>query len=57
MLACLRKTSIKILFVSSFSLYTSLGLGTHLFDKVPRPGDSAVTFEVFESSCHLLLPV
>jgi len=32
-----------------------LGLGTHLFVKVPRPGDSEVTFSVFESSCHLLL--
>jgi len=26
-----------------------LGLGTHLFVKVPRPGDSEVTFSVFES--------
>jgi len=25
----------------------SLGLGTHLFLKVPRPGDSEVTFAVF----------
>jgi len=33
-----------------------IGLGTHLFVKVPRPGDSEVTFLVFESSCHLLLP-
>jgi len=33
------------------------GLGTHLFVKVPRPGDSEVTFSVFESSYHLLLPV
>jgi len=24
-----------------------LGLGTHLFVKVPRPGDSEVTFSVF----------
>jgi len=32
-------------------------LGTHLFVKVSRPGDSEVTFAVFESSCHLLLPV
>jgi len=31
-------------------------LGTHLFVKVPRPGDSIVTFSVFKSSCHLLLP-
>jgi len=35
----------------------ALGLGTHLFVKVPRPGDSEVTFVVFESSCHLSLPV
>jgi len=31
-------------------------LGTHLFVKVPRPGDSEVTFSVFESSRHHLLP-
>jgi len=35
----------------------TLGLGIHLFVKVPRPGDSEVTSSVFESSCHLLLPV
>jgi len=34
-----------------------LGLGTHLFVKVPRPGNSEVTFAFFESSCHLLLQV
>jgi len=33
------------------------GLGTHLFVKVRRPGDSEGIFSVFESSCHLLLPV
>jgi len=33
------------------------GLGTHLFVKVSRPGDSEVIFSVFESNCHLLLPV
>jgi len=32
-------------------------LGTHLFVKLPQSGDSEVTFLVFESSCHLLLPV
>jgi len=32
-----------------------LGLGTYLFVKVPRPGDSEVTFSVFESICHLLV--
>jgi len=34
-----------------------LGLGTYLFVKAPRPGNSEVTFSVLESSCHLLLPV
>jgi len=34
-----------------------LGLGTHLFVTVPQPGDSEVTFSVFESSYHLLIPV
>jgi len=34
-----------------------LGLGTHLFVKVPRPGDSEVTFLVFQSSFHLFLPL
>jgi len=28
-----------------------------LVNYVPQPGDSEVTFSVFESSCHLLLPV
>jgi len=31
-----------------------LGTGTHLFVKVPRPGDSKGTFSVFESSCRYL---
>jgi len=31
------------------------GLGTHLFVKVPRPGDSEGTPSVIESSFHLLL--
>jgi len=30
---------------------------SHLFVKIPKPGDSDVTFLLFESSCHLLLPV
>jgi len=36
-----------------------LGLGTHNFVKVPRPRDSEGQgpFSVFESSCHLLLPI
>jgi len=29
----------------------------YLFVKVPRPGDNEGTFAVFESNCHLLLPV
>jgi len=29
-------------------------LGPHLCVKIPRPGDSEVTFSIFESSCHLL---
>jgi len=36
-------------------LISFLGLGTHLFVKVPQLGDSKVTFLVFESSCYLLL--
>jgi len=36
--------------------YLGIGIGTHLFVKAPRPGDSEVTFWVFELSCHLLLP-
>jgi len=34
-----------------------LRLLAHLFVKIPGPGDSEVTFLVFESSCRLLLPV
>jgi len=37
--------------------FVAVGLGTHLFVKVPRPGDSEWTFSVFESSCRLFLPV
>jgi len=36
--------------------YVNLALDL-LFATVSRPGDSEVTFAVFESSCHLLLPV
>jgi len=35
------------------ALGLGLGIGTHLFVKVLRPGDSEVTFSVIESSCHL----
>jgi len=38
-------------------LLTSVGLDTHLFVKVPRSGESEGNFSVFESTCHLLLPV
>jgi len=38
-------------------VHTGLGLVTRLFDKVTRPGDSEGTISVFESNCHLLLPV
>jgi len=38
-------------------LVLGLGLSNHLFVKVPRPEDGEGTFLVFESSCHLLLPV
>jgi len=34
--------------------HSGLGLGPHLFVKVPRLGDNERTFSVFESSCHLL---
>jgi len=33
------------------------GLGTHLFVKVPWPGDSERTFAIIDLSCHLLLTV
>jgi len=36
---------------------TSLFVWVLLFVKVFQPGDSEGTFSVFESSCHLLLPV
>jgi len=45
--------------VKIFHMKTAIfrfGLGTYLFVKVPRIGESEVTFSVFESSCHLLLP-
>jgi len=29
----------------------------HLFVKLPRLGDSEVTFSTFRSSCHMLLPI
>jgi len=39
--------------------YLDYLLNAHSFVKVsrPRPGDSEVTFSVFESNCNLLLPV
>jgi len=37
---------------STFDIF--LGLGTHLFVKIPRPGDSEVTFSVFQSIFNFL---
>jgi len=49
---------VKIYFVMCTTIAeNALGLGTYLFVKVPRPGDSKGIFLVFESSCHLLLTV
>jgi len=59
-LAYLKKKLIEFPFlveVTKASGDKSLGIGIHLFVKVPRSGDSEMTFSVFESSCHLLLPV
>jgi len=41
---------------SIWTLFTRIGHSSVLV-KVLRPGNSEVTFSVFESSCHLLLPV
>jgi len=43
--------------ILDFTRYCTKGLGPHLFVKVPRLGDSEGIFAVFESSCHMLLPV
>jgi len=32
---------------TKYKIYNNSGLGPHLFVKVPRPGDSEVTFSVF----------
>jgi len=49
----------KMSFFNTVSALFSLviGLGTHLFVKVPQPEDCKETFSVFKSSCHLLLLV
>jgi len=39
-----------VLFIISSSASLSLDIGTHLFVKVPPPGDSEMTFSVFELS-------
>jgi len=53
-------TALKFYITNSFFKLV-LGTGTHLFVKamvkVPRQGDRDRTFSVFESSCHLLLPI
>jgi len=46
-----------VLWLANIFRIAKLCLGTHLFAKVLRPGDSQGTFSVFESSCHMLLPV
>jgi len=59
--ALLKFSTTKNLFKQDFNnlkvlnFFKILGLGTHLFVKVPRPEDSEGSFSVFESSCHLLL--
>jgi len=40
-----------------WALVYGLGLGTHLFVKVPQPGDSEGTFSIFELSFYLLLSI
>jgi len=42
-------------FCEGATTHFGLGLGTHLFVKVPRPGNSEKIFSVFESSCHMHL--
>jgi len=39
------------------SSYPSFAVLLIYLPKLPQPGNSEVTFAVFESSCHLLLPV
>jgi len=51
----LKKGSTHVFRFFSPTFVKGLDLGTHLFVKAPRPGDSEVTFSVFGSSCHLLL--
>jgi len=43
----------KVDFIEHFSVCSF----AHLFVKLPGLGDSKVTFAVFESSYHMLLPV
>jgi len=45
----------QFLFNGGGVVFLSTGTHTHLFVKVPQPGDSEFTFSVFESSFHLLL--
>jgi len=42
---------------SDSSIFSRHLLLARLIVKVPRPGDSEVTFADFESNCHLLVPV
>jgi len=52
----LSKLSIEPLNTTSDVLMMYLVLA-HLFVKIPLPVDSEGSFSVFESICHLLLPV
>jgi len=45
-----RNESVRVLNTVTITMPRYLGLDTHLFVKVSRPGDSEVTFTVFESS-------
>jgi len=44
-------------YLKKLSKHLAIMVLSHLFVKVSRPRDSEDTFSIFESSCHLLLPV
>jgi len=43
-----------MIYITEASQHSHLGLGTHLFIKVPQPEDSKGTFVIFKTSCNLL---
>jgi len=43
--------------VENFTEDGWVAIFAYLFSKFPQPGDSKVAFAVFNSSCHLLLPI